>query len=75
MYASSPDEHDYCHTHGLSHTCIHAHDTVQAIIERIVVRTMPLPRRDFIKVSFIIECGGEVVYDHAKAHGLYACVK
>ena len=65
------------HTTHTYHSLIPTNTTrgVQLILERIIMRTMPMPKRDFIYVTFLIESGGEVIYDHAKAKGLFKCEK
>jgi hypothetical protein len=65
----------YIHTHIRTHTYIHTCIHTQMILERIVMRTMPMPNRESLCVTFVIESEGEVTYDHAKAQGLYKCVR
>ena len=43
---------------------------VRIILTSITLHTMPLYRRNCIRVSFVIECFGTIQYDYGKRHGL-----
>jgi hypothetical protein len=40
------------------------------LLEKIIIKTMPLFAKDAVVVTFVVEVGGRVVFDYAKAKGL-----
>ncbi len=49
---------------------MNTHVKILQVLDRVVLKTMPFYKRDCLLVTFVIECCGQVIYDHAKTHGL-----